>query len=268
MPVKPAWRLAQWSAADRVLAGTTTRHGGSSVDSVMATNNMSLRVGDALQHVQANRLALRHALERAVQPPGATSHSPLHLQWLDQVHGSHCRYVDAAVAQQCLIPEADAMWTDQAGVGLVVQSADCVPVVIADSRGEVIGAAHGGWRGLLDNVLTQLLQAMPLSSYQLQAWVGPCIGAASFEVGADVWQPLGEDYPEAVTAHARDPAKRMVDLARVAELQLRRSGVGQVSQSGLCTYTQDDFYSHRRATHEQGAPARSGRMATFICRIL
>ncbi|NCF44868.1 MAG: hypothetical protein GWP70_08615, partial [Proteobacteria bacterium] len=248
MPVKPAWRLAQWSAADRVLAGTTTRHGGSSVDPLLASNNMSLRVGDVLQHVQANRLALRHDLQRALQPPEAVSESSLHLQWLDQVHGSHCRYIGAAAAQQGHSPEADAMWTDQAGIALVVQSADCVPVVMANNSGEVIGAAHAGWRGLLDNVLAQLVLAMPVPSAQLLAWVGPCIGAGRFEVGADVWPLLLEDYSGTVTAHARDPAKRMVDLARVAELQLRRSGVGQVSQSGFCTYSHDDFYSHRRAT--------------------
>ena len=85
-------------------------------------------------------------------------------------------------------PEADAQITTRAGIALAVQVADCLPVLLADTQGRVIGAAHAGWRGLAGGVLEATVQAMrkKVPDADLVAWLGACIGPAAFEVGNEV----------------------------------------------------------------------------------
>lgn len=85
-------------------------------------------------------------------------------------------------------PEADAQITTRPGIALAVQVADCLPVLLADTQGRVIGAAHAGWRGLAGGVLEATMQAMreKVPAADIVAWLGPCIGPAAFEVGNEV----------------------------------------------------------------------------------
>lgn len=85
-------------------------------------------------------------------------------------------------------PSADAQITTLPGIVLAVQVADCLPVLLADTQGRVIGAAHAGWRGLAGGVLEATVQAMreKVPDADIVAWLGPCIGPAAFEVGDDV----------------------------------------------------------------------------------
>lgn len=85
-------------------------------------------------------------------------------------------------------PEADAQITTRPGIALAVQVADCLPVLLADTQGRVIGAAHAGWRGLAGGVLEATVQAMrkKVPDADLVAWLGPCIGPSAFEVGDEV----------------------------------------------------------------------------------
>ena len=104
------------------------------------------------------------------------------MQWLDQVHGNACIHIDRHQIEKFEhLPQADSMWSDLPGVALAIQSADCVPVVLTDATGELIGAAHGGWRGLTEGVLASLIEAMPINPDGLCAWIGPCIGPGHFE---------------------------------------------------------------------------------------
>jgi YfiH family protein len=189
---------------------------------------------------------------------------PPHLHWLDQVHGNRWVYADGQWSDE---PQADALWTDQPGTGLVIQSADCVPILLAsrDSNRPCIGAAHGGWRGLLAGVIEHLVAAMPVAPSQLCAWVGPCISQTHFEVGEDVWRPVAKVSPSVIAEHPMDASKRLVDLPQLAQHQLRSCGVVSVTQSHLCSYASPDFYSHRQATHQQGSGAQTGRMASVVC---
>ena len=133
------------------------------------------------------------------------------------------------------------MWTDQLGLALAIQSAD-LHVVIADVAGGLIGAAHGGWRGLVAGVLPELVCCMPTQPSNLSAWVGPCIGKAHFEVGAEVWRPVERICAQAVNPHPSDSGKRLVDLLLLAQRQLQACGVEAVFPSGLCSYTGAEFY--------------------------
>lgn len=250
------WLPADWSAPPGIFAGTTTRFGGVSIDPDLASNNMGLQVGDEAALVAGNRERLRELVVKQ------QSQSSIQLQWIDQVHGSDCVYIDSASA---IPPRADALWTDRECIALAIQTADCVPVMLADDQGEIIAAAHGGWRGLLDQVLTQLVQALPTSPANLRAWIGPCIGPAYFEVGAEVWRRVIAVYPEAVTYHPNDETKRFVDLPLLAKRQLQASGVRMINGGEHCTYAGHQFYSYRQAIHDRGARAQTGRMATVIC---
>ena len=260
MQTDNAWLAANWSAAPDILAGTTTRFGGVS-QAEFASNNMGLKVGDTPALVARNREGLRQHLARQTN---TDVESGLQLQWLEQVHGNECVYIDQVTS---IAPYADSLWTDQPNTALVIQSADCVPIALADDRSEVIAAAHGGWRGLVDNVLGVLIQALPVAPDNVHAWIGPCIGPAHFEVGEDVWQPILALYPDAVIEHPQHAAKRFVDLRLVAKRQLQASGVRMISSSGHCTYAGDQWYSHRQVTHALGPTGQTGRLATAVCRM-
>ena len=279
MQTDHAWVRSDWQVADTIVAGTSTRYSGYSTTPALAENNLGINVGDVPQLVQRNRQGLarligaqcrsqhhsQHLSQHLSQGDGQ-SPEPVDVQWLDQVHGSDCVYVGAD-SDLNAAPQADAMWTDQPGLALAIQSADCVPVVMTDTLGTVVGAAHGGWRGLVAGVLPELVRAMSAKPSDLHAWVGPCIGPTYFEVGEDVWRPVEHICAEAVYPHSTDSRKRLVDLPLLAQRQLQAGGVRSVSQSGLCTYASAAFYSHRQATHAQGQGAQTGRMATFVCRI-
>jgi YfiH family protein len=275
MPALSGWLKARWAAPAHIVAGTTTRHAlgneGASHAAALASYNLGLKVGDDAAAVAENRASLQAFLQQqlvveASESFNATAQEP-HMQWLDQVHGNACIHIDRHQIEKFEHPpQADSMWSDLPGVALAIQSADCVPVVLTDTHGELIGAAHGGWRGLTNDVLAVLIESMPVSPDKLCAWIGPCIGPGHFEVGEDVWGLLMDEYASFVLEHSGDSSKRFVDLPHLAEHQLGVSGVTEVALSGVCTYASADMYSHRQATQQNGQGAQTGRMATVICR--
>jgi copper oxidase (laccase) domain-containing protein len=106
---------------------------------------------------------------------------------------------------------------------------------------------------------------MPTATADLCAWIGPCISQRCFEVGEDVWGQVAQAAPEVVAPHPADATKRLVNLAQLAEMQLRQCGVVDVAQSGLHSDDHADFYSHRQATVQGGTGAQTGRMASVVC---
>ena len=127
------------------------------------------------------------------------------LQWLRQVHGN--RSVLATVDSCAGAPEADAAWTDAPGLGLVIQTADCVPIAVADPARDRIGAAHGGWRGLARGVIGRLIGAMGPSP-SMMAWIGPAIGRNAYEVGEDVRSSMRSAFGAAMTEAVFLPGAR------------------------------------------------------------
>ena len=181
-----------------------------------------------------------------------------HLQWLRQVHGNRC--VRATFDSCSTAPQADAVWTDAAGLGLAIQTADCVPVVVADRQSGRIGAAHGGWRGLAGGVVGRLVAAMGPSS-GLAAWIGPAIGWDAYEVGEDVRSAMrsafGRSLVEGVCTPGVRPGRWQLDLFGLTVRLLHAAGVGEVGGERLCTLSDPRFHSHRR-------DGTSGRMATLV----
>jgi YfiH family protein len=215
----------------------TTRAGGAGVaphDSL----NLGLRAEDNPEAVAENRRRVRAAV-------------PAQPLWLRQVHGSEV--VDADAADVPAEPAVDASVTAQPGRVLAIMVADCLPVVIADAEGKVLGTAHAGWRGLSGGVLEHTLDAMRAKAPHAtgwRAWVGPGIGPEQFEVGQDVLDAFTADDPATArffTARSGAAGKWLADLAGLADFRLRRAGVQEVSLSGECTVTRKErYFSYRR----------------------
>jgi|MDSY01.1.fsa_nt_gb hypothetical protein len=269
MPTEPTWLRACWPSTTKqgVLGFTTTRHGGSS-SGAFSSNNIRFDIGDEAAAVAANRVELLTAINHQLAyATGVFEALPVSLQWLDQVHGSQCVYVDEHSINDT--PEADAAWTDKPGIGIAIQTADCVPILIADQGGGIVGAVHAGWRGVAANIVNNLVVSMPAKPKDLMAWIGPCIGLRQFEVGEDVWSVMMSMFPEAVHKHPSDPSKRLIDLALISRWQLQQCGVGSISAANICTYASADFYSYRQACHEELLNSDStlgqvGRMASVV----
>jgi YfiH family protein len=245
---EPTLIPADWPAPPGVRAVATTRAGGVSAGRY-ATLNLGDHVGDEPAAVAANRARLRAALGVA---------EPL---WLRQVHG-----VRVASAED-FTPgaEADAIDASTPGAVCAVLTADCLPVAFCDETGCHVGMAHAGWRGLAAGVLEATVAAFRVRGIppgRLLAWIGPGIGPAAYEVGADVRAAFLAADPGAVAgfqANARD--RWQLDLPLLARRRLAAAGVTRVWGGHLCTHADPGrFFSHRR-------DGRCGRQATLVWRV-
>ena len=159
-----AWLTPDWTAPERVRALTTLRTGpGHSVTPFDRFNmgNCASPQGDDPDAVMQNRAALL----TLAQLPSAPF-------WLKQVHGADVAELRAP-EQLDALPTADASFTRERGLVLAIQTADCLPVLFADDKGEVIGAAHAGWRSLVGGVLEATVAGMDTDASALNAWLGP-----------------------------------------------------------------------------------------------
>ena len=215
--------------------------------------NVGIRCGDDVADAEANRGSLRGRLGLPAEP-----------LWLRQVHGVHVARPAPSRGQSLYSdpqlptpePEADAVVADE-GV-LAIQTADCLPVLFCLPDGSRIGAAHAGWRGLAGGVLEATVQAMdgvPM------AWLGPCIGPASYEVGEDVRAAFVDGDALAASAFAATrPGHWLCDLYALARRRLAAAGVTAIHGGGFDTFADARFYSHRRDA------GRSGRFVSLIWR--
>jgi YfiH family protein len=235
--------------------GLAVRHGffsrlGGVSTGAYASLNGSLSGGDDPAAVGENRGRVAAALDR----PAA------HLLGLSQVHSAEV----VCVTEPWPIgagPRADAMVTARAELGLVIITADCAPVLFADPAAGVIGAAHAGWRGALAGVLEATLVAMrELGAAHITAVIGPCIGAGSYQVGAN----LRDAVLAGGTADARfftdDPVdsgadrRWRFDLASYCAARLHVCGATVHLLAADTFAAPERFFSHRRRTLAGGGP--------------
>ena len=159
-------------------------------------------------------------------------------------------------------PHADASITTQRGVVCVIQTADCLPVLLCDEAGKVVGAAHAGWRGLAGGVLENTVGRMrDAGAASVIAWLGPAIGPKNFEVGQDVVDAFAQRNGALRSAFAPiegRTGKYLADIYALARAVLATAGVTRVYGGGLCTVGDAvRFYSYRR-------DKVTGRMASLI----
>jgi YfiH family protein len=170
---------------------------------------------------------------------------------IKQVHG--IKVVDAATTGA----EADACYSRVSGVACGVVSADCLPVLVCNRSGSEVAAVHAGWRGLAAGVIENTLAQMQSDPEDLLVWLGPAIGRACFEVGAEVRDIFlaasAVEHPFEVRRE-----KYLADLYAIARARLQAIGCQQIYGGGFCTFSDSTrFYSWRR---EQS----SGRMHSVI----
>ncbi|MDK3073198.1 peptidoglycan editing factor PgeF [Sedimentitalea sp. JM2-8] len=182
-----------------------------------------------------------------------------------QVHSPDVVTVDGPLPDK---PRADAMVTATPGLALSILTADCQPVLFADARAGVIGAAHAGWRGALDGVLEATLDSMESLGARrsnIVAVIGPTISQRAYEVGPEFLDAFMADDPDNSRFFANGAGDRMqFDLPAFGLHRLRRAGVGQAEWTRHCTYSDADrFYSYRRSVHTKDADY--GRLISAIC---
>lgn len=151
-------------------------------------------------------------------------------------------------------PRADALVTDRPGIALGVSTADCGPVLFADPKARVIGAAHAGWKGAFTGVLENTIAAMEQIGAErdhIVAALGPSISQSNYEVGPEfVERFVAQDRDNERYFLASDrPRHDWFDLNRYTIDRLAKAGV-KAECLGRCTYGEEElFYSYRRTTH-------------------
>ncbi len=254
----PDWLVPRWPAPTRVHALCTMRAGGVSA-APFDSLNLGDHVGDRPEDVAANRAVLARA--SGVRPV-----------FLSQVHGSEVLSVSAATPDGT---QADGCLTRDAGVACTIMVADCLPVLLTTLQGDVVAAAHAGWRGLAGRdghgIIESVVQAIGLATPvnkaraapEIIAWLGPCIGPQAFVVGDEVRDAFALHNPAAQALFAvHGPGKWLADLAGLARLRLVALGVAQIfgndGSAAWCTVSNPSrYFSHRR-------DRRSGRMAACV----
>jgi YfiH family protein len=158
-------------------------------------------------------------------------------------------------------PEADAVWTDRAGAAVGVVTADCVPILVAHTRGGFVCAIHAGWRGSAARIAAKTVRALIAASHaspgDFVAAIGPHVGPCCYEVDAPVIRAIQE---RSVLRPAAKPEHAMLDLFALNRLQLVGAGVPAraIERVGGCTMCDPDLYfSYRR-------DRVAGRMLHFV----
>lgn len=242
-------------AALGVAHGFNLRSGGVSV-APYASFNLGRSVGDDPAAVAANIERFAHAL----------CTEPARLFETSQVHGAAVRVVRAGDdAARVRAEEADALATAEPGLAVGIRVADCVPVLLIDAASGAVGAAHAGWRGVVQEVVPHALErvlelgAERARLSETRAAIFPHIRACCFEVGEEVAEPLAAcaakagASPEAVIDRSR--GKPYVNLAAIVRAQLASAGVpaAQIDDVAGCTRCEPErFFSFRREGQRSG----------------
>ena len=238
-----AWRErdgVSWLAweADGVRAAFPSRHGGVS-PAPFASLNLGLSVDDEPHNVLENRRRLCAALgvaqDRLVVP--------------GQVHGTTLAWVAEGEAGRgafdspSVVQEHDGLLTGAADLGLVISYADCVPVVIVAEgpQGPLFATVHAGWRGMIAGIAGMAARELARYGRLVAAAVGPSIGPCCFAVDEQLRRRFEARFPGSAGAAT-------VDLWRCARLDLEAAGVpaAAIAVAGLCTASDNRFFSHRR----------------------
>lgn len=224
--------------------GFFTRRGGAS-SGVFTGLNCGTGSSDQMEIVSINRSRVAQALDVPAE----------YLTGVHQVHSSIAVTVRGPLVEK---PRADGLVTDVPGLAISVLTADCQPVLFADTTARVVGAAHAGWRGTLDGILEATIDAMcelGASRHGISAVIGPTISQAAYEVGPEFFDTFMAEDRETARFFANGPDGRLhFDLPGFGLYRLRAAGIGSAEWTRHCTYSDPErFYSYRRATHKKEA---------------
>ena len=224
--------------------GFFTRRGGAS-SGVFAGLNCGQGSSDQSEIVAINRTRVAEAMGVGAD----------HLISVHQVHSATAVAITAPLDEK---PRADALVTNRPGLALSVLTADCQPVLFADTKAGVAGAAHAGWRGALDGILEATIDAMcdlGADRQAITAVIGPSISQRAYEVGPEFFDEFIAESSENARIFASGTGDRMLfDLPGFGLHRLRAAGIADAEWTRHCTYSDPDrFYSYRRSTHAKEA---------------
>ena len=227
----------------------TTRRGGVS-KAPYNELNLGDHVNDDLQAVLKNReIVLKECGFKAIA-------------WMNQTHSTKVCKVTHDDANSKI--DADAIITDEPGLGLAVMTADCLPVLLADEKAGVFAAVHCGWRDIYGRILTNTVNMMKENgANKLKAVLGPAIGFDSFEIGIDLKEKfLKEGAPLSAFKETapKKTDKALCSLTKLAACELKELGFESYDIEILPFDTfknPDKFFSYRKNSV-------TGRMAGII----
>jgi polyphenol oxidase len=184
--------------------------------------------------------------------------APSHLLTAHQHHSADAIVVTEPWTFEAM-PKADALVTATPGIAVAALAADCAPVLFADPKAGIVAAAHAGWKGALGGVLEAAVATMErLGAHRtdIQAVLGPCIGADAYEVGPEFEQRFTAESADNLRFFKRleGHARPHFDLPGFVLYRLEQMRVGQVENQSRCTYSHDhELFSYRRTTHRREA---------------
>ena len=233
---------------ERLAALPGLRHGffgrrGGVSSGIYASLNCGYGSGDEPLLVEQNRAIVAEALGQ----------KPQALCTVYQTHSPQVVTVEKAWHWK-EAPEADAMVTKTPGIILGILTADCLPVLFADPKKRIIGAAHAGWKGAFTGVLENTLAAMQALGAALDdiiVAIGPGIAQGSYEVGVEFRERfvLQDEANQMYFIHGGREGHFLFDLKAYAKDRLKAAGIMHINLLAEDTCLQeDDFFSYRRAT--------------------
>lgn len=273
-----------------LLHGFSTRRAGESRINGVAALNLGFTDWDSRETVERNRRAFFHAITatKLAAKTNANGATGQRLVALRQIHSDIVRVFSRAPVK---VAQADAAISHRAGLLLAIQTADCVPILLADVRRRTVAAVHAGWRGTLARIVMKTLGRMRAEfgtkPGDVIAALGPAIGPCCYEVGPEVAQAFSGQFSEAKEwfegpfdrlatgaepnplpwltmvppGHQPPPERVRLDLRSANRWQLVDAGVRlrNIAVSALCTGCRSDlFFSYRK----EGAV--TGRMMSVV----
>lgn len=236
------------SSVPNLIEATFDRHHGTS-QAPFASLNVAFTVGDQAARVVNNRQRMKEALGIS------------RLVSARQVHGDQILRIQEVPEQDEERSGFDALMTDQRGVGLMIQHADCQAILLHDPANSVIAAVHCGWRGSVIGLIEKTVRAM-----------SSCYASRPEDITAAISPSLGPCCAEFINYREELPDSFLpfqvrgtsFDFWRISRWQLIEAGLqpDKIRKAAICTSCSPDFFSYRRAVRQGNG--RTGRNGTII----
>lgn len=177
-----------------------------------------------------------------------------------QTHSDHIAIVDSA-ANKNTIEDTDALITNEPGLFVCVQTADCVPVLLFDPEKKVVAAVHAGWKGTISKIagktVARMTETYGCNPADIVAGIGPSIHMHAYEVGPEVVEAVANAFPNspALLKPSMNKGHAYFDLWEANQAILIESGIKEenIEVIGLCSFEHADlFFSARREGSETG----------------
>lgn len=237
-------------------------------DDLYGSFNMGRHVGDDGEQVLMKRMALMDELNHMT---GGQIHE---ICWLNQIHSDIVVHPAFAMSPQ----DADALISDEMGVGLSIMTADCVPIALfnhANHHDAQIACIHAGWQGLTQGIIENTHEKF-YDKHNMKAVIGACIGHINYEIDKTLAHDIitqvvdkklvalryDELYQQIITDKGD---KCLMDIVKLAQLQLVHLNITLINDNPPCSYANPKYYSYRQQIHAK--KSATGRMATVIVKL-